>query len=657
MPTTGSDVATSPPSSGRLRFDHFEIDLRSGEVWNRGKRVRLQEQPFQVLRVLVERRGEIATRDELKQILWPADTFVDFDDGLNTAVKKIRDVLGDSSERPRYIETIPRRGYRFLATLEEAPPAATPEAATNPKASSVQGVAVPHTSVTGIPARERFNLTSLRVLAGGIAALALAAFGLVLYRTSGAKGVSQPAIKSLAVLPLKNLSGDPAQEYFADGMTEEIIGRLSMIRGLRVISRTSAMHFKDTRAPLPEIAKVLGVDAIVEGSVVREGDRVRVHAQLIRTATDEHFWSETYDRELGDALALESEVAQAIAERVEVTVTGAERARLVAARQVSPDVYENFLKGQFVEKSNSPAAMQESIAYFEEAIKKDPAFAPAYLGLAHAYEALGMPGVGGAPPSEVQPKVISAVRRALELDPALPGAHALMGSLYQMQWQWNDAEREYKLALELDPNDAGAHLSFSSWLLSQGRTEEALAWSRRARELEPIGITGSTMGWILFQSRHYDEAIRELRSDLAVHRNDASTYWSSWFLGFALIANGQPDQAIPALEKALALSERNPAVIGVLVRAYAHTGRRTEALRLLDELKRRQQTGYVPSAALVNAYLGLGDNEQTFSWLERAYKERSPILQYIKVHPFFDPLRGDPRFADLARRVGLDQAR
>jgi len=326
----------------------------------------------------------------------------------------------------------------------------------------------------------------------GIAVLALLALTYITIRSHGG-GTTQSKIKSLAVLPLENLSGDPAQEYFADGMTEAIIGRLSMIGGLRVISRTSVMRFKDTHAPVPEIAKTLGVDAIVEGSVIREGGRVRVHAQLIRTATDEHFWSETYDRELGDALDLESEVAQAIAGRVEVTVTGAERARLVAARQVFPDVYENFLKGQFVEKSNSPAATQKSIAYFEEAIRRDPAFAPAYLGLAHAYDALGMPGVGGAPPNEVQPKVISAVRRALELDPALPGAHALMGSLYQMQWQWNNAEREYKLALELDPNDAGAHLSFSSWLLSQGRTEEALAWSRRARELDPIGITGKTM--------------------------------------------------------------------------------------------------------------------------------------------------------------------
>src|SRR6266853_3222553 len=463
-------------------------------------------------------------------------------------------------------------------------------------------------------------------------------------------------ITALAVLPLKNLSGDPTQEYLADGMTEALIGRLSSIHDLRVISRTSAMQYKNSSLSVPEIARTLHVDAIVEGSVIRDASRIRVHAQLIRAATDEHFWSETYDRELGDALGLESDVAQTIAGRVEVTVTGAERARLVAARQVSPDVYENFLKGQSVEKSNSPTAKQKGIAYFEEAIKRDPAFAPAYLGLAHAYDALGMPGVGGAPPNAVQPKVISAARRALELDPALPGAHALMGSLYQMQWQWNDAEREYKLALELDPNDAGAHLSFSSWLLSQGRTEEALAWSRRARELDPIGITGNTVGWILFQSRHYDEAIRELRSYLAVRHDDASTYWSCWFLGFALIANGQPDEAIPVLEKALALSERNPAVIGVLVRAYAHAGRRAEALRLLDELKRRQQKGYVPTAAFVNAYLGLGDNEQAFAWLENAYKEHSMILQYIRVHPFFDPLRGDPRLADLVRRVGLDQA-
>jgi TolB-like protein/DNA-binding winged helix-turn-helix (wHTH) protein/Tfp pilus assembly protein PilF len=633
-----------------VRFEGYQVDLQTGELRKNGTKVRLSGQPFQILALLLERPGELISREDLRTKLWPDEVFVDFDHSLNAAVNKLREALCDSTSDVRFIETLPKRGYRFIGPIE-----------TRDKPATLQvHVVSPGPAPPALRNRlNRLHIPLKHALALSVLVLAGLLTGLYLYsrRSHNPSGNVVPAIHSIAVLPLKNLSGDPAQEYFADGMTEEIIGRLSMIRGLRVISRTSAMHFKDTRAPLPEIAKALGVDAMVEGSVVREGGRVRVHAQLIRAATDEHFWSETYDRELGDALALESDVAQAIAARVEVTVTGAERARLVAARQVSPDVYENFLKGQLAERSNSPAATQKSIAYFEEAINKDPAFAPAYLGLAHAYDALGMPGVAGAPPSELQPKVISAVRKALELDPALPGAHALMGSLYQMQWQWNDAEREYKLALELDPNDAGAHLSFSTWLLSQGHTEEALAWSRRARELDPIGITGNAMGWILFQSRHYDEAIRELRSDLAVHKDDASTYWSCWFLGFALSANGQPDEAVPVLERALALSERNPAVIGVLVRAYAHAGRRTEALRLLDELKRRQQTGYIPSAALVNAYLGLGDNEQTFSWLERAYKEHSPILQYIKVHPFFDPLRGDPRFANLVRRVGLPETR
>jgi TolB-like protein/DNA-binding winged helix-turn-helix (wHTH) protein/Tfp pilus assembly protein PilF len=630
-----------------VRFEGYQVDLQTGELRKNGTKVRLSGQPFQILALLLERPGELISREELRTRLWPNEVFVDFDHSLNAAVNKLREALCDSTSDVRLIETLPKRGYRFIGLIE-----------TRDKPATVQVALAPPGPAPPAPRNRlnRLDITLNHALALSVLVLAGLLTGLYVYsRRSHTSGDVVPAIHSIAVLPLKNLSGDPAQEYFVDGMTEEIIGRLSMIRGLRVISRTSAMHFKDTRAPLPEIAKALGVDAMVEGSVIRDGGRVRVHAQLIRAATDEHFWSETYDRELGDALALESEVAQAIAARVEVTVTGAERARLVAARQVSPDVYENFLKGQLAERSNSPSAKQKSIAYFEEAIKKDPAFAPAYLGLAQAYGALGMPGVGGAPPRELQPKVTSLIRKALELDPALPGAHALMGSLYQMQWQWNDAEREYKLALELDPNDAGAHLSFSSWLLSQGRTEEALAWSRRARELDPIGITGNTMGWILFQSHHYDEAIRELRSDLAVHQDDASTYWSCWFLGFALIANAQADEAIPVLEKALALSERNPAVIGVLVRAYAHAGRRTEALRLLDELRRRQQAGYVPSAALVNAYLGLGNNEQTFFWLERAFKERSPILQYIKVHPFFDPLRGDPRFADLVRRVGLPE--
>ncbi len=437
--------------------------------------------------------------------------------------------------------------------------------------------------------------------------------------------------------------------YLSDGMTEALISRLASIHALRVISRTSTMHFKGTRKSVPAIGKELNVDAVIEGSVVRSGDKIRISVQLIRADTDEHFWSETYDREFGDALVLESEVAQAIAWRVRATVTGPERARLEAARQVLPDVYESYLRGMF-DYSYDQIGVKKSIAQFEQAINKDPAFAPAYIGLASAYYELGTPGIGGAPPTEVRPKVISATRKALELDPAVPEAHALLATIYQEQWQWNDAQAEYNLALELNPNDAGAHLGYARWLLCQGRTEEAREWSQRGRQLDPLGVSGVNIGWILFQSRHYEEAIRELRSDLAVRSEDASAHW---FLGFALIANGQAEEAIPTLEKGVALSKRSPAVIAVLIRAYAHSGRRPEALRLLDELKRRQQTGYVPAAAFVNAYLGLADNEQAFAWLERAYQEHSMIVQFLKVHPFFDPLRSDPRFATFLRRTNL----
>ncbi|HEY6387892.1 MAG TPA: tetratricopeptide repeat protein, partial [Candidatus Acidoferrum sp.] len=488
---------------------------------------------------------------------------------------------------------------------------------------------------------------------GGVAGLALIAVTYVMLRAHTGR-TAQTKIRSLAVLPLSNLSGDSTQEYLADEMTEELCGRLARIHDLRVISRTSVMRFKGTKLSVPEIARTLGVDAVVEGSVIRQGNRIRVHAQLIRASTDEHLWADEYDGELGDVLTLESEVAQSIASRVEVKVTGEERARLATAHHVSPDVYEGYLKAedQFG-KSSSRAELEQSIAYFEETIRKDATFAPAYVGLAKAYERLGSTR-GGAPPKETHPKMMSAARKAIELDPDLAEPHVLLAEVYQKQWQWSDAEAEFKRALELNSNDAGAYVGYAKWLLCQGRTDEALAWVQRARELDPLGGAGITPlggvaitnGFILFHARRYDEAIRELRNDDPDH----------WYLGMALIANGQPDEAIPVLEKALG-PERNPAVMGVLVRAYARAGRRKEALHLVDELKRRQQTSYVAAAPFVNAYLGLGDNEQALAWLERAYQERSNILQLVKVFPYFDPLRGDPRFVDLVHRVGLDQPR
>ena len=609
------------------RFGTYELNLQSGELRKNGIRLRLSGQPFQVLAALVQRPGEPVTREELHSKLWPADTFVDFDHGLNNAVARIREVLDDSSDSPRYVETIPRCGYRFIAPLASG---------------GALGPSVP-------PTEKRLPSIRLRVLLGGVAVLALFSFAFVLYRGSGAKGPRQSVIKSLAVLPLKNLSGDPTQDFLADGMTEALIGHLSGIHDLRVISRTSVTRFKDTQLSVPEIARMLRVDAIVEGSVIREGSRIRVHAQLIRGATDEHFWSEAYDRELRDVLGLQNEVAQSIARKVEVTVTGEEHARLTAARSVSPEVYESYLKGRFA-KSNSKAEVEERISYFEEAIRKDGTFTLAYVGLADAYETLGSIFVG-APPGDVRPKVISAARKALELDPDLAEAHVLLATVQQKQWQWAEAEAEYKRALKLNPNDPAAHVGLASWLMCQGRIEEALAWSRRARELDPLGVSGNSIGWILFHARRYDEAIRELRSVLAVHPDDATARWN---LGFALIAKGLPDEAIPELEKTASLMDRSPGSLELLATAHAHAGRRTEALRLLDELKRRRQTNYVPAGAFINPYLGLGDYDEAFAWFERAYQEQSNILQFLKVHPFFDPVRDDPRFKDLLRRVGLD---
>jgi len=658
------------------RFLDFELSEGEFCLSRSGQRIALEPKVLRVLTLLVRRAGHLVDKQELLEYAWP-NSFVE-ENTLTRTIAILRRELGDNSRDSKIIETVPTRGYRFIAPvtpLEGENRTATPKSEALTVPTNGQNIAPEPNGWSQIPQLHLANYqqdqtagkvpvaeigpeirheqrnwhTRNWLLVGAVSLLVLVAGTTYILNRSRPAHAKAPKITSLAVLPLKNLSGDPAQEYFADGMTEEVIGRLSMIRGLRVISRTSAMQFKDTRLSAPEIARKLGVDALVEGSVMREGNRIRVHAQLIRASTDEHFWSESYDRELGDALTLESEVAQSIAQKVEVTVTGEERARLVAARPVSPEAYESYLQGMSA-KGNSRAEVEKRIAWFDEAIRKDPTFAQAYLGLADAYGNLGTVFVG-APPSETRPKVINAARKALELDPDLADAHVLLANMYMRQWKWAEAEAEYRRALDLNPNDAAAHDGFSDWLLCHGRMEEALAWARRARDLDPLGPSGHTIGFILLNAHRYDEAIREFRDVLAVRPDDRLPLWP---LGWALICNQQAEEAIPVLEKAASVTDRSPGVISTLVWAYAHTGRRADALRLLGELKKRQQTGYVPAGAFVNAYLGLNDNDEAFAWFERAYEEQSNILIYIKVSPWFDPLRGDPRFQDLVRRVGLD---
>lgn len=691
-----------------VRFGSFEADLHTRELRKHGLKVKLQEQPFQVLAMLLARPGELVTREEIRSRLWPQDTFVDFDHALNAAVRRLRDALNENAESPRFVETLPRRGYRFIApvvklSIEEAVQPETgilrnptvavrgaPETGASPSekvalqtvvdhreetdsarvtiATNTASLVEPETSPTVISQTLRPSARNpqqvvlqrpeearppkgVKVPVAAIVILTLIIAAFVAYQIES-KRSKQPTIRSLAVLPLQNLSGDPAQQYLVDGMTEELIGRLAGIHDLRVISRTSVMRFKNTQLSVPEIARILGVDAVVEGSVMREGSRIRVHAQLIRAASDEHFWSESYDRELRDVLAMDADVAQAVAHKVEVTITGEEHQRLAAVRPVLPEVYENYLKGKFaLDKANNKSNIDESIAYFNEAIRKDPTYAPSYLGLATAYTSLTTVFMGGVAEQE-RPRAVLAVRKALELDAGLADAHVLMASIAESQWHWEEAESEYQYALDLRPNDAAAYSGLAWWLDCQGRTEEAVAMRRRARELDPLAVSGAGLGWDLFFGRHYDQAEQELRSVLALSADNANALW---ILGFVLIANHHPKDAVRALEKGVSISNRSPALVGLLINAYAQADRRRDALRLLEELKRHKQTDYVPAAAFIFAYLGLGENEQAFVWLEQAYKEQSNVLQTLKVLPFFDPIRSDPRFVDLLRRVGLDR--
>ncbi len=603
--------------------------------------MRLEKLPMELLILLVQHPGELVTREQIAEQLWGKGVFLDVENGINTAVRKVRLVLGDGPEKPRFIETVVGKGYRFAAPVSSNGNASTlaPAAAANAASAPTPAAA---------PTAQRTVSYIAPILRASTALLAMAIVGFFLYQHRAAR---RPAtIRAIAVLPLKNLSADSSQEYLADGMTEALISRLSAIHDLRVISRTTAMRYKDTKLSVPDIAKVLQVDAVVEGSVTREGERIRVTAQLIRGATDMHFWSETFDRDLPDVLALQSDIAQAIARKIEATVTGTEGERLAAAPHVLPEAYENYLKGRFkMEQANSRSDIEESTRYFENAIRLDSKFAPAYLGLASAHMDLGTIIIGLDPENQ-RLEAAKAARKALELDPDLSDGHAILADIEQKQWHWAQAEAEYRRALQLNPNDASAHAGLASWLLCQGRMEEALSSALRARELDRSGFSTYTVAWILFHARRYDDEIRELRSAMAVYPHDRQLLWD---LGFALMMKGEPEQAIPALEQAALLANRSSGTLDLLTAAYARAGRRRDALRILEELKVRQKTRYVPAGSFVIAYLGLGDNEQAFTWLEEAYKERSNLLQFVKVHPLFDPLRNDPRFEDLVRRIGL----
>ena len=459
------------------------------------------------------------------------------------------------------------------------------------------------------------------------------------------------AIDSIAVLPFQNLSGDATQEYFVDGMTDALIGDLAKIGALRVISRTSSMHYKGTSKSLPEIARELNIDAVVEGTVQRYGERVHVSAQLIHAASDSHLWAAEYDRDLRDALDLQSEVARAIAAEVRIKVTPAEQKLLVTKRASAREAIDNYLQGRYFLNKRTEQNLHRAIDYFEDAIKSDPNYAQAYAGLADSYNQLGTTMIGELPPLEARRTAEIAARKALEIDDEVAEAHAALGWINYFNWNWAVAEEEFKRSLELNPNYASAHRQYAVYLVAQGRSDEALEEINRAQELDPLSLAiNSSKGFILENARRYDEAIEQLRRVVAM---DPEQYQAYFFLGLTYAANRQFDEAIAASEKAVAMSGRTPAALGVLGLAYGLAGRKQDANKVLNELLQMQKQRYVTPMALVYVYIGLANKDQAFAWLEKAYQERSNHLAFSKVSPTFDSLRSDPRFTSLSRQIAL----
>jgi serine/threonine-protein kinase len=487
------------------------------------------------------------------------------------------------------------------------------------------------------------------VAAGALAVALLLAAGLVLFRRPPAD--EGRTIRSIAVLPLENLSRDPEQEYFADGMTDALIGDLAKIGALRVISRTSVMRFKGVRKPLPEIARELNVDAVVEGSVQRSGDRVRITSQLIRGATDEHIWSQSYERDLRDVLALQAEVARAIAGEIKVALTPQERTRLAAAPPVDPRVHEVYLRGRFHWSKRSEPNLRKAIDYFQEAIRLDPGYAPAHSGLADAYIALVFP-VGALSPNEGFPKARAEARRALEIDEGLPEGHASSAALKMMyEWDWAGSENEFRRSLELDPNYSHAHHYYSHLLLATGRTAESEAESRKALDVDPLSSNlNNHLGWHYLYARQTDEAIDQLRKTIEL---DPQYFMAHVFLSRAYEMQKDYDEAIAESRKAGETSPQNSLVLAPMAAALAHSGRRAEALAVLKQLDEISRRRYVSAYEVAIVHVALGDKNRAFDWLERAYTQRADDLIYLNVEPRLDTLRSDPRFSDLVRRVGL----
>jgi TolB-like protein/DNA-binding winged helix-turn-helix (wHTH) protein/Tfp pilus assembly protein PilF len=651
-------------SSKLLRFGVYEVDLRSSELRKQGRKIRLQEQPCRVLGILLEQHGQVVTREELRKRLWSQDTFVDFDHSLNSAIMRLREALSDSSENPRFIETLPRHGYRFIASVEEvaaAEPASEPIGAGVTVAESVghtpNGRELVASGANATEGRRSIRQIAFRRLvviwsSVGLAALAVMAIT-VRYVHTAPKPIAPPGqIKSVVVLPFENLSGDNEQQYFTDGMTDELIAHLAKIRSLRVISRTSAMGYKGTHKTLSEIARDLNVDAVIEGTVLRSGNRVRITAELVQVATDRHLWAETYESQLGDVLTLQNQVASAIVNETRISITPEEEQQLAAARPVSTAGYEDYLKGRYYWNKRSEEGLTKAIDYFRLATEKDPKNALAFAGLADCYSIIGSAIVGTVPSKTVASKAREAAQQALALDERLAEAQTSLATVrFNYEWDWPAAQTGFRRSIDLNPSYATAYQRYSLYLMALGHTEDSLAQMNRARELDPLSISMNfSLGWRLYLARQYDQAIEQLRNTLDMDPNFALP---RMVLGQSYTQKGSYQQAISELQKAARISHDAPPILGSLGHAYAVAGKKSEAEAVLAELMEQSKKQYVSPFYVAIVYAGLRENEKAIDWLEKAYDDRSNAVIFLKVDPDVDGLRSNPRFQALVHRLAL----
>ncbi len=623
-----------PASARVLRFGIFELDAASGELRRHGLKVRLPAQAFQILQLLLARPGEVVTREELRQQLWTSDTFVDFDDGLNSAIRKLREALGDSAENPRFVETLPRRGYRFIASVTPATADQVPESPTD-----------------GI-APERPGARLMWVAGGLLLVATIAALGTVyqrgwLERQGG--GTAVASVSSLVVLPFENLTGDPAQAHVVEVVTDALTTELAQISGLRVISRTSARQYKQSPKRVPAIADELKVDAVLEGSVMRSGQQVRVAAQLISAGTERHLWAHSYDGELTDVVRLQQriarEIAAAIGHRFARPMDGGPK-----ARATNTEAYDLYLKGVFAMGKTSFEGFRTAVAYFEQAIARQPDFAEAYAALAQAQHQFLF--TGPLSPREAVPKAEAAARRALDLDGTIPQAHRTLGSiLHQFHWKWEEGDKEFARARGLADSTESNPQGIQA-LLRNGRFEEAVAVSERTLENDPLSFNSHlNVATVCRAAGQYDRAIAEIRHALEINPGQPRGHFE---LGVTFLFMGRLNEAIGELETAadstLGSNLRYLAYLGYL---YAVAGRPLDARKALQELEARARQQYVSAFGIALVYDALGEKEPALAAFERAYQDRAVEFSQMPQYPPFKTIASDPRYQARMREIGL----